>query len=60
MLLELKCSVTEHALNEYVPMLIKTAGINKHITFHGARHSCSSSSLKKNDLQNLNLRQVTI
>ena len=52
MLLELKCSVTEHALNKYVPMLIKTAGINKHITFHGARHSSSSSSLKTNDLQN--------
>ena len=29
--------LTEHALNKYVPMLIKTAGINKHITFHRFR-----------------------
>ena len=31
-----------------------------HLTFHVARHSISSFSLKTNDLQNLNLRQVTI
>ena len=29
--------LTEHALNKYVPMLIKTAGISKHITFHRFR-----------------------
>ena len=29
--------LTEHALNKYVPILIKTAGINKHITFHRFR-----------------------
>ena len=28
---------TEHALNKYVPILIKTAGISKHITFHRFR-----------------------
>lgn len=39
---------------------IKDAGIEKHITFHCLRHSISSFSLKTNDLQNLNLRQVTI
>ena len=36
------------------------AGIDKKITFHCGRHSISSFSLKTNDLQNLNLRQVTI
>ena len=36
------------------------AGIDKKITFHTARHSISYFSLKTNDLQNLNLRQVTI
>jgi len=39
---------------------IKAAGIHRNITFHMARHSSSSSLLKTNDLQNLNLRQVTI
>ena len=29
--------LTEHALNKYVPILIKTAGISKHITFHRFR-----------------------
>lgn len=29
--------LTEHALNKYVPMLIKTAGFSKHITFHRFR-----------------------
>ena len=52
--------LTEHTLNKYVPMLIKTAGISKHITFHRLSHSISSFTLKTNDLQNLNLRQVTI
>ena len=35
-------------------------GIDKRICFHAARHCISSFSLKTNDLQNLNLRQVTI
>ena len=46
---------TEHALNKYVPILIKTAGISKHIIFHCSRHSYRSFSLKTNNLQNLNL-----
>lgn len=44
----------------YLKDWIKSAGITKHITFHVARHSYLSFSLKTNDLQNLNLRQVTI
>ena len=44
--------LTEHALNKYIPMLIKTAGINKHITFHLASHSISSFTLRTSDLQN--------
>lgn len=39
---------------------LKRAGITKHITFHCLSHSISSFSLKTNDLQNANLRQVTI
>lgn len=39
---------------------VKTACITKHITFHGLSHGISSFALKTNDLQNLNLRQVTI
>ena len=38
----------------------KAANVKKEITFHVASHSISSSSLKTNDLQNFNLRQVTI
>ena len=39
---------------------LKQAGITKHITFHCLRHSHLSLLLKTNDLQNLNLLQVTI
>ena len=40
--------------------MIKECGISKDISFHCSRHSISSFSLKTNDIQNLNLRQVTI
>ena len=46
--------------NEYLRVVKSIAGIRKPLTFHVARHSISSFSLKTNDLQNLNLRQVTI
>ena len=39
---------------------ITEAGITKKITFHCSRHCYLSFSLRTNDLQNLNLRQVTI
>ena len=39
---------------------LKTAGITKKISFHCRRHRTSSFSLRINDLQNFNLRQVTI
>ena len=44
----------------YLQDWLDAAGITKPITFHCRRHSISSFSLKTNDLQNLNLRQVTI
>ena len=47
-------------LNAPLKRWLKRTGITKHITFHLARHSISSFSMKTNDLQNLNLRQVTI
>ena len=46
--------------NEAIKRWVLRAGIDKEITFHCLRHSISSFSLKTNDLQNLNLRQVTI
>ena len=53
---ELRRCMTGYPLKAW----IKKAGIQKHITFHCLRHSIFSFSLKINDLQSLNLRQVTI
>ncbi len=47
-------------VNKYLKDIAILCGINKRITFHCARHSISYFSLKTNDIQNLNLRQVTI
>lgn len=46
--------------NETIKRWVLRAGIHKDITFHTARHSHLSLLLKTNDLQNLNLLQVTI
>ena len=46
--------------NDYLKEIAAICGIEKRLTFHLARHSISSFSLKTNDLQNLDLRQVTI
>ena len=53
---DLRRCMIQHPLHAWV----KAAGIRKHITFHCASHSISSFSLRTNNLQNLNLRQVTI
>ena len=47
-------------MNSYLKEIADFCGIKKQLTMHTARHSISSFSLKTNDLQNLNLRQVTI
>lgn len=52
--------LTRGIINTHLKDRIKSSGINKHITFHTARHSYLSFSLKTNDLQNLNLRRITI
>ena len=52
--------LTEYKLSFHIPRLLKLAKIEKHITFHCLRHSIPYFLLKTNDLQNLNLRQVTI
>ena len=49
-------STTNNAIKRWV----LRAGIKKDITFHCGRHSTSSFLLKTSNLQNLNLRQVTI
>ena len=46
--------------NEYLQEIAKILGIEKRVTSHCLRHSISYFSLKTNDIQNLNLRQVTI
>ena len=48
------------SINYSLRRITKQCGISRHITFHCRSHSTSSFSLKTNDLQNLNLRQVTI
>ncbi len=42
-------------VNNDLKAIAHLAGIGKHFTFHSARHSISSFSLKTSDLQNLNL-----
>ena len=51
---------TTSVTNEIIKVWIQRAGIKKDITFHCASHSTSSFLLKTSNLQNLNLRQVTI
>lgn len=51
---------TTSVTNDIIKAWIQRAGIKKDITFHCASHSISSFSLRTNDLQNFNLRQVTI
>ena len=46
--------------NEYLKEIAKILGIEKRVTSHTRRHGYLLFSLKTNDLQNLNLRQVTI
>ncbi len=53
-------TLTNSCSNLYLKEVAVRCGINKTLTFHMARHSISSFSLKTNDIQNLNLRQVTI
>ena len=52
--------LTNQKTNAYLKEIADICGIKKNLTFHMARHSSSSSLLKTNDLQILNLRQVTI
>ena len=47
-------------MNSYLKEIADVCGIQKHLSTHIARHSIPYFSLKTNDLQNLNLRQVTI
>ncbi len=47
-------------INKRIKEVAKMCGIEKRTSFHCLRHSISYFSLKTNDLQNLNLRQVTI
>lgn len=47
-------------INLMLKVWAKDAGVTKHISFHTRRHCYLSFSLRTNDLQNLNLRQVTI
>ena len=53
-------TLTNSCSNLYLKEVAVRCGINKTLTFHCLSHSISSFSLKTNDLQNLNLRQVTI
>lgn len=48
------------SVNQELRIIGKLAGIEKHFTFHTARHNSSSFSLKTNNLQNLNFRLLTI
>lgn len=47
-------------MNAYLKEIADVCGIEKNLTCHVARHSHLSLLLKTNDLQNLNLLQVTI
>ena len=47
-------------MNSYLKEIADFFGIKKHLTMNAARYSYSYLSLKTSDLQNLNLRQVTI
>ena len=52
--------LSNQKMNSYLKEIADVCGIKKTLTYHMASHSISSFSLKTNDLQNLNLRQVTI
>ena len=47
-------------INKRIKEVAKLCGIEKRTSFHCLRHSHLSLLLKTNDLQNLNLLQVTI
>ena len=47
-------------INRNIKDIAKLCGIDKKVTFHTSSHSISSFTMRTNDLQNLNLRQVTI
>ena len=51
---------TNQKMNAYLKEIAELCGITKNLTTHQRRHCNLSFSLKTNDLQNLNLRQVTI
>ena len=52
--------ISNACYNRYLKEIGGIVGIEKHMHSHCARHSISCLSLKTNDLQNLNLLQVTI
>ena len=52
--------LTRSMINYPLKHWLAEAGIEKHVTFHCLRHSIYSFSLKTNDIQNLNLLQITI
>ena len=54
-------SIGSHdTINKRIKEVAKMCGIEKRTSFHMARHRHLSLSLETNDLQKLNLRQVTI
>ena len=53
-------ALSNQKYNSYLKELGDICDIEQELHTHLARHSISSFSLKTNDLQNLNLRQVTI
>ena len=52
--------ISNQKANDYLHLIEDRLGINKSITFHRLSHSISSFLLRINDIQSLNLRQVTI
>ena len=52
--------LSNQKMNSYLKEIADLCGLKKNLTFHLASHSASYFSLRTSDLQNLNLRQVTI
>ena len=52
--------ISNQKMNEYLNEITNLCNIDKHITFHTARHFYSSYSLKISKLQDCNFRLVTI